>query len=965
MSAIRLRKILISLFVTAAAWTAAQADTPPAATGAAPQAATAPAPGTTTTTTTTTSSTQPQHTAQLGRIEVTGSAVPRTSVETEAPVTLITAKQIQQSGLTTMADVVRAVTSDNSGTIPTAFTAGFAAGSSGLALRGLTVNSTLILIDGKRTAAYALADDGQRSFTDLNSIPLNAVERIEVLKDGASSIYGADAIAGVVNIILYKTFDHSEAQAEVGTSQHGGGTTTRATFLSGTGDLSQDRYNAYVNFEYEKDNPIYNRDRDFPYNTADLRSVGGNDNNAGNPGLGFGSTYGAVAPGSVTGGDLLTGNATGLYQPLRPCNKADSQQRTIAGTGTFCEQNFVAQNSEIQPEVTRAGLSGRATLKLTDTTTARLDMSYFQDRVVSSANPSQIQTSVPNNTDAIALPPTLLNGQTNPNDPFANRPGPNNYAIINYAFGDVPGGFVDVNHVMRMVGDVKGSVGDGAWDYDASLTLNHTWLNVNNYGFIKFSQLLTDINTGAYNFVNPSKNSQAVRDALSPVLSKTSTTDMDALDFNISRALAELEGGDMELALGGQWRYEAQDDPDLNPDDSFQGLGIAHTIGQRTVAAAYVELDAPVLKQLDLDIAAREDHYSDFGSAFSPKFGVKYTPIDGFALRGTYSKGFRAPSFAENGSSASEGFITEQLPAAFSAAHGNDAYTQPYSLGLLTSGNSNIQPERARNYTLGMVFQPLQSFSGTLDYYNIVKTGVISGADPSVALNAYFAGQPIPPGYTVTADIPDPAHKTALARPVLVSSPYVNAAELRTSGMDLGLKYQQDLGSVAWTSAFEATKIITFEQSSSVGAPFASYVGTQAPYILSSGAGTPRYRANWANNFDIGPFTITGTLYYVSGLYMSVPDLTGPGTEGLCFSTDSPTGANVPPDCNVPSFTYLDLTGEWRATDNVAVTGAILNFFDRKAPFDPIDYAGNNYNPTYAESGVVGRFFQLGIKVKF
>ena len=940
-----LSRILIPLLALCAATTALAADpAPDAGTTLAPAAATHP------------------RTAQLGRIEVTGSAIKRTDIETPAPVTIITAAQIKQSGLTSVADVVRAVSSDNSGTIPTAFTAGFAAGSSGIALRGLTVNSTLVLIDGRRTAAYALADDGQRSFTDLNSIPLNAVERIEVLKDGASSIYGADAIAGVVNIILYKSFKDSQVTADVGTTQHGGGTTRRVTYLAGTGDLAQDRYNAYVNFEYEKDDAIDNSQRGFPYNTNDLRFLGGVDDNVGNPGIG-GSTIGAVAPATVTGGNILTGVpvAGGLYQPLGKCT-GDSTLVTQGGVGSYCEQNFVAKYGQIQPEVDRAGISGRITLKLSDTTTAVTDLSYFQDRVVASGPPSQIQTSVPNNTDNIALPPTLLNGQLNPNNPFAAS---GRYALISYTFGDIPGGSVDVNHVMRMVEDVKGTYGDSGWDWDAALNLNHTWLNVNNYGFLNFAQLEDDINTGAYNFVNPSKNSQAVRDALSPALSKTSTSDMDEADYGVTRDLMDLQGGALGLAIGGQYRYEAQDDPDLNPSDAFQGLGIAHTIGQRTVTAVFVELDAPVLKQLDLDFAAREDHYSDFGSAFSPKVGFKFTPIDQFALRGTYSKGFRAPSFAENGSSASEGFVTEQLPANFSAAHGNDVYTQPYSLGLLTSGNSKIQPEHARNYTFGMVFQPLPSLSGTLDYYNIEKTGVISAADPSVALNSYFAGQPIPAGYTVTADLPDPAHPTALARPVLISSPYVNASELKTSGVDLGLKYTKDFNGFSWTSDFEATEILTFAQSSAPGAPFATYVGTQAPYILSSGAGTPRYRANWANSFNIGDFTVTGTFYYTSGLYMSVDDLTGPGTQDECFSTNTPTGANQPSSCRVASFTYLDVTAEYHASDAFSVTAGILNFFDRKAPFDPIDYAGVNYNPTFDQSGAVGRSFTLGIRYKF
>ena len=215
-----------------------------------------------------------EKTTDLQTITVTGSALPRIDVETPSPVTTISAEQIQKSGLTTVSDVVRAVSADNSGSIPSSFTAGFATGSSGVALRGLTVNSTLVLIDGRRAANYPLADDGQRSFVDLNTIPSNAIERIEVLKDGASSLYGADAIAGVVNIILRPDFRGTEFTADVGTSQHGGGTTRRANVLFGGGDLKKDGWNAYFSAEYQRDDDILNRQRGYPYNTADTLNFG-------------------------------------------------------------------------------------------------------------------------------------------------------------------------------------------------------------------------------------------------------------------------------------------------------------------------------------------------------------------------------------------------------------------------------------------------------------------------------------------------------------------------------------------------------------------------------------------------------------------------------------------------------------------------------------------------------------------
>jgi iron complex outermembrane receptor protein len=148
---------------------------------------------------------------QVQEIVVTGRLIRRTTTETPSPVTVMTADAISKTANTTIADVIRSVAADNSGTVPTAFSDGFAAGASGVALRGLTVNSTLVLIDGLRTTSYPLPDDGQRSFVDLNTIPFSAVQQVEVLKDGASSIYGDDAIGGVVNIIMKPTFKGLEA----------------------------------------------------------------------------------------------------------------------------------------------------------------------------------------------------------------------------------------------------------------------------------------------------------------------------------------------------------------------------------------------------------------------------------------------------------------------------------------------------------------------------------------------------------------------------------------------------------------------------------------------------------------------------------------------------------------------------------------------------------------------------------
>src|SRR5581483_2911844 len=333
---------------------------------------------------------------QLQTITVTGSALPRVDTETPSPVTVISAQQIARSGYTTISDVVRSISADNSGSIPNSFSNGFAAGSSGVALRGLTVNSTLVLIDGHRATNYPVADDGERSFVDLNTIPLAAVERIEVLKDGASSIYGADAIAGVVNIILKPGFNGIEATADVGTSQHGGGFTRKATFLAGGGDLNTDHYNAYFSAQYQKDNSIMAKQRDYPFNSGDLSALGG-------PGL-LGPAGHAAGP----NGAIKNPN-TGLWQPLQACTTGPM---ITDATGSYCRYDQANLYSQVQPAMEQGGLYGRFTVKINDTTKAYMSASYMEAKTWAPTAPRSIQSSTPNNTNNIMLP------GNNPSNPF-------------------------------------------------------------------------------------------------------------------------------------------------------------------------------------------------------------------------------------------------------------------------------------------------------------------------------------------------------------------------------------------------------------------------------------------------------------------------------------------------------------------------------------------------------------------
>jgi iron complex outermembrane receptor protein len=885
-----------------------------------------------------------QSAKQLQTITVTGSAVPRIDVETPSPVTVLTAQQIQRSGLTTLADVVRSISADNSGSIPNAFAAGFAAGSSGVALRGLTVNSTLVLIDGHRNASYAAADDGQRSFVDLNTIPLAAVERIEVLKDGASSLYGADAIAGVVNVILKTSYKGAEGTFDVGTSEHGGGLTRKATLLFGGGDLDKDGHNAYVSIQYQKDNPIYLRDRGFPYNTSDISRIGGPDSRIGNPANFQGSTVGSVTPATIgTPGDLTTGVSAGLSQPLGAC-ASNMTLASTPGVGSYCLQDQANQYGQATYAMEQGGIYGRFTVKLNDTTRAYLSASYFETKTnAPGAAPTQVEVSTPTNTNNIVLPPG------NPSNPFAGQ-----YALLNYAFGDIPNGNNYDNHNVRLVGNVNGSLAD--WGYDVTTVINHTWLNTDQYGLISYQGLFNAINSGSYNFANPSANTDAVRKSIAPGYQKTSTSDLDSLDVSVNRTFGQLDGGPIGFAAGLQARHEAQDDPTLNPNFEFLGLGNAKTEGTRNVTGAYVEFDAPLFQSLEVDVSGRYDHYTDIGNGFTPKIGMKWKPVDWFALRGTYSKGLRAPSFSENGSSSSQGFTTYgggALPQSFVDAHGGSAYvTTPYALALQTNANPNIKPEKATNFTLGIVLQPTSWLNASIDYYNIEKKNVITSPDVGAALAAYYNGQTIP-GVTVIADQPDPTNPTALARPAEVIGEYINANSLKTTGLDVDIQAHFDFANNwKYISELSGTQIFNWALTLPDGTR-QQFVGTHGPYALSSGAGTPRTRLSFANTVVWNKLTGTLTMYYTSGLANYAQDQSG----FECLSS-------VPTSCRIGSFTYFDLTGSYDINDHISITGSVQNLFDRKAPIDPANYAANNYNPTYDLAGVIGRFYNIGVKVK-
>ena len=939
-----------------------------------------------------------------GTIIVTGSIL-RTSKETASPVTVLSSASLEQRGITNIADAVRSVSADNSGSIPTAFSNGFGSGSAAVSLRGLTVNSTLTLIDGMRTVNYPYADDGQRSFVDLNTIPRSTIDRIEVLKDGASSTYGADAIGGVVNIIMRKQIKGIEATAEAGVSKKGDGGEQRLTLTSGWGDLNRQGFNVYINGEYEKDGLIQARDRRFPYNTADLTSIGGDNNNYGAFGA-FGarnsSTTAVVQPAMETvAGDIFSGVAVvdpstvdpvsggGLPFATQLVNPAGGCGESIArsdSTGAFCEYNPVSLGT-LQPLQKRYGLTAHATFRVAERSEAYLTGTWYHSDVFSTAAPFTVRQRNPINTTNVVLPALLANGSVNPYDPYAVAGCIEAVSCVDaqlaYNFGTIPSSFTSKNNVYRVAGGIHGRF-EGGWSYQVDVTYARSSLKGINRGYINIAGLTKAINTGSFNFANPSATPQSVLDAISPDAITSAKGELYGVQGSISKELFSLPGGPLSVGVGGSVRHERLNNPNANANNAFLGLNAVSAAGKHWVEAGYFEVDAPFTKQIDINASGRFDHYSEGYSHFSPKIGVKFTPVRQLALRGTYSKGFRAPTFAEIAQGAVIGFTNATPPCSVIIQHGGtgtadscsggDAYVKAYSLGYNTASNPNIKPELSRSFTAGAVFQPTRWLSLTADYYNIKKTRVISGGPLSgQAISAYYAGTTLPVGYTVSVDDPDPAFPNGTRKVLIVNAPYANAAALKTSGLDFEATGKFRFGpNVRFTSAVEVTDIFKYNFKPSADQPYDHYVGTQAPYILSSGAGTPKWRGNWQNTLEAGRLTLSATAYYTSGYKSVAEDQNGHGATTCADNLYDPSlfvagsTSNHAFFCHTKRFIDVDAVATIKVTDRFEFYMNVLNVLNAKAPLNPANYAGAgaNYNPTWTQQGIIGRFYRAGVNIK-
>jgi iron complex outermembrane receptor protein len=955
-------------------------------------------------------------------IVVTGSLFRRTDTETASPVTSLSAETLEERGINTAAEAVQRIPSNNAGTIQQGWNTGFnfASGANAPALRGLTVQSTLSIADGLRIAPYPLADDGQRNFVDLNTIPNGIIDRIEILRDGASATYGADAIAGVINVITKKEIQGLHAEASYGISEGGDAEEIWINGSWGYGDLAEDGFNFYVAGEWMHQDPLLASDTDYPFNTADWSSVCGptgscmaNLNwNGWTPESGlFNGLISVPGVSLVRRGSLVNpATGTGRFEYLNPSAGCEGWpvNPNIGGSGTaplegICEVDFTNTYFMFQPEIERRGVSGRVTFNVGEGHQVYAMVNWYNTITNAAFTPLGLNgtPTPPNNGVAaynVMLPvyicPTGVgtpnglntgcdagNGVLNPQNPYAGEG-----RTAQLFLRDHRGRTVDTDtRTLRGAIGAEGEIGDGFF-YTASFTASEVKLRRDQGGSYFIPQRIMDaVARGEIDFFDYENNPQSVFDAISPLNSTVSTSDLWQVQATLAKELFELPGGPLQVAIGGLYREESIDAPSSNPGtlgnqyERYYSINSVGTAGSRDVKSAFFEIEAPIIDSVDLTFAGRYDKYSTGQDAFSPKAGIKFTPIPEIALRGTWSKGFRIPSFNESFGLPTTGYVTRTVNcatyAAFCAAHGGNAYaTGQYPLGLTQTGNPGLDPEKSTAFTAGIILEPMRNVSFTVDFWRIkVKDLIVGVTSTAAAEDAYYSNNGVVniPGITVLPGQPDPAFPNALPLLGFIQSSFVNQDQQVVSGLDFGANVTFPISDdLRWRSSAEASWLMKYRLTTDAGDEL-NYEGTLSPCNITSCSGAPEWRATWQNSLDIyEDTTLSLTVYYTDGYDTASIDFGG--VEGDCLfnaanhASTTTYEDGTPVNCKQGSAWNVDFNARHTFADKFTVYLDVLNVFDIGADFDPsAAYGLFGFNPAWQGPNILGRYFRLGAKVDF
>jgi iron complex outermembrane receptor protein len=857
----------------------------------------------------------PQALAQeaLERVTITGSSIKRLESETALPVTVVTREQIERSGATNVEDVLRRV-SGMSGLVSDS-TQGAGYATSNANMRGLGPNSTLVLLNGRRLAGHPFGSIGGSVAVDLNSIPFAAIERIEVLRDGASAIYGTDAVGGVVNFITRKDYRNGELSVRYGDTEAGvGGRETGVSLAFGQGDLLKDGYNLLVTGNVKKQDRVKAIDQGLYWRHA--TEV---------PGSIPPTSYRAF-PGRLMDLGLSPGAYSNPGANMAACDPTNTVLQTSGTTPSGaprirCRAIYAAMLDNL-PDSTKSDIFGRGTFRLNADHQLFIEGSMARNATIGRAAPSPISGDAmkvrpdgnyPNvllPTSSKYFPQALLTrlGYTAA-DWDADGDGFTEIATRSLDMGNRVSD--NTNEQYRLVVGASGLF--QGWDYDVGLNISQARGKLNYSGYLLEESYLAGLRTGNINPFGPNDAAGLAlldKASLRGEVRKSKGTVM-AFDAKASRELGKMDGGAMAIAIGTDLRKEKADDRPTNIEYSkgshIGGEGsVPATNASRNIYAVYSELSMPFMKGVELTAAARYDKYSDFGGSFNPRVALRVQPSKELLLRASAGTGFRAPTLWDVNSPVSNTNTADpQTDPNCPPGQADDPRCNT-QFNVQLSSDKNLKPEKSKQFALGMVFEPTRNVSIALDYWDIRKTdqiGVITGdtlmTDP--ALYAKYKSR---------------VKRTSAGFISYIETPVENLGGLKTSGVDLDVRTSFDLASMGKLGvSFSGTHVLKWEQQNGKDTPYTDYAGQSA----GGNAPVPTWQHTLAFDWAYQNWNVSLENVYTKGW-----------TESAALVN---TNLGVDAPYQVKDTNRWNMSVGYRGFKNLKLTVGARNLFDKEPPF--------------------------------
>lgn len=760
---------------------------------------------------------------EQGKITVTGSRIKRSDVEGALPVTVITREQIELSGESNAADFIRNLTFNSTGSFRPQ-SGSSAQGDSTVSLRGLGSSRTLVLIDNRRLPKSPATGSSQ----NLSTLPMGAIERIEVLSDGASAVYGSDAIGGVINIITRQDYQGAEIMlggAEVSIPSNGGEREEGSVVFG----ASSDRSSLLAGVSWNDREIIFARD--FPWvtpggsiygNSFTTFDADGNDN--------FDWT-------SYIGGCDFPG--TGFY----------TTPNSNSPNGTRCAYDFTLVSAD-EASTENKSFYAKATHEINEKWELWANTTFAQTESFGRYAP------VPDSSFFYTpLTVNSPNNPTNPNSPLFDPslgydPQPVNWWHRFDALGNRDD-TVTTQQLDFLIG-TTGQIGNTEVEFGLRHTDNRTSDVGRNY--LLASAAVAAIESGAYNLLDPYNNPADVLNSMRITIFRDSKYDQDELFGSASFDLFDMTGGPASMFIGAEFREEKYADR-YDPQSEAGQVGGSSgnsAAGNRDVTSIFFETLLPVLDNLEVNLAGRYDDYSDFGDNFSPKMSVRWQPLDTLTLRGSYGQGFRAPSLD----------ILTQQPS-FSATTVSDPQTcinqgQPSNCGVQINdtiqSNPNLKPEDSDQVSIGLAYEPFDWFNFTVDYWDIEISNRIRLFGAQFLINNQINGLPNPPGLG--------CQRSSSGSIVQCLSGYGNQGLVETSGVDINARFTYELFGGNMSTNFQLSHLL--DQSVDGGSD------------LVKTPGTPEHRAVLTNQYSYGNWSLAYNINYIGDQDADSANLSAP-----------------------------------------------------------------------------------------